>query len=194
LPSYAGELNLGSMFATVGFEFFFLVSLFVYFPVFLFLMINKEQTNLKFAFATSLLLLSFIRPCNRYLIFVAPFFYLVTIDKLKNIFFYFSLILFFIMDIAITCNFIVTSRASNEIYLFTKKKNIIEFVDYNEVLTHIVGQIPMIYSNNKGMLTNLKKKKYLVMNGEINPSLFIARSNFLFFSKKYSIVEIRKNE
>lgn len=193
IPENLGELNFGIFDHFLKFNKAFLILIFLFFPFYLkFIRIYKKEKMVK-AFLLILAAVSFLRPVNRYLIFICPIFILIIYKYVKNYKFKITILAFVFINLLLTINFCLTSLASDDMFMYIQRNNLNEYTEYNDIATHVSGKYLNFYSNEYGFLRNFNSRKYSVISGYVGNAIYVSNRNFLFINKSYSLIRTKEN-
>ena len=186
LDKYINQKVVGSTFGF--FAFFLLFTVYKYFKHYIYYLkandINKILISFFITSIIFIIILSFTRPTQRYLIFIIPFFYYIIDFKLyvKKYILYITLILYSIFNLFIFSNQYNTGIATKNMVDEIIKKKILNITEAGSIKAH-AGNIFYPYNTNK--------KIYIIVEGYSKNYIFISKSNFLpFTSKTYSLIKL----
>lgn len=186
LDKYINQKVVGSIFSF--FALFLLFTVYNYFKHYLYYLKTNDKNKIFISFFITsiifIIILSFTRPTQRYLIFIIPFFYYIIDFNLyvKKYILYITLILYSIFDLFIFSNQYNTGIASKNMVDEIIKKKILNITEAGSIKAH-AGNIFYPYNKNK--------KIYIIVEGYSKNSIFISKSNFLpFTSKTYSLIKL----
>lgn len=183
-----GEMNLGPLdqfiSPSLGFSIYLVMSMFAI-TLLLFPCGNKNEglLFLSLSLLFVILIFSFARPAQRYLLFLIPF-YLILIPSyyLSKKIFYSSLIIFISANVFIEASRLNTGNSSLEIVKKIEEQNLIEFVAPGVVTSHV---------GNFFKLDNDLNAKFTIIYGERSDAIITVRSGSLkLTSKTLSVVPI----
>ena len=155
-------------------------------------LLSGKNISLIIFILSYILLLSILRPAQRYLLFIIPFIYisysLSYKIKLYNIIFYFFITT--IINIFLLSNHVITSKSINNVINHLKSENII-FQTHPGVLNphvrHLFFEDPYSQKNYQELLSD-QKRSFIVQNFQSENSLKCFTTILLkYISKKYCI-------
>lgn len=192
------ELNLGPLSNYIKDE--YLIILLFFLSTFFFLLIKSLYKSLKnnlnktilFSIIIYLVILSFLKPVQKYLIPIIPLMYFLVYDFIKDnktnyIYFYSSLILFFIVNFYLLSNQYVSGKISYDVYKFLKKKDL-----YHLTNTSLIDPHTSFLLDGKSKL-----KKYYTENNEYElvydlnkkKCIYIFETKFVYLKKNLCLIK-----
>ena len=192
------ELNLGPLSNYINDE--YLIILLFFLSTFFFLVIKSLYKSLKnnlnktilFTIIIYLVILSFLKPVQKYLIPIIPLIYFLIYDFIKDnktnyIYFFLSLILFFIVNFYLLSNQYINGKISHDVYKFLKKKDL-----YHLTNTSLIDPHTSFLLDGKSKL-----KKYYTENNEYElvydlnkkKCIYIFETKFIYLKKNLCLIK-----
>lgn len=192
------ELNLGPLSNYINDE--YLIILLFFLSTFFFLLIKSLYKSLKnnlnktilFTIIIYLVILSFLKPVQKYLIPIIPLIYFLIYDFIKDnktnyIYFFLSLILFFIVNFYLLSNQYINGKISHDVYKFLKKKDL-----YHLTNTSLIDPHTSFLLDGKSKL-----KKYYTENNEYElvydlnkkKCIYIFETKFIYLKKNLCLIK-----
>ena len=181
----------------------YLIDLFFFLSIFSFLLINTLYKNAKNNFSKTiictiiiyLVILSFLKPVQKYLIPIIPLIYFLMYDFIKNdknnyIYFYSSLILFIFINFILLSNQYLNGKISHAAYEFLKEKNL-----YHLTNTSIIDPHTSFLLEGKSKIKKYKRENNvykLVYDLNNKKCVYIFETKIIYLKKKLCLIKKQK--